>query len=152
MMMKTSLLRFPPVFLFLLLSLWMAGCERNVDCQAPPPSFAFRIVSSGDTYPAPADTSGAVRISYQDGGKQKYIHDVRVMNGSFETAEMIWQSRALNDPEFTFEFEDQPFTKIRLQTYINHARCQGWATISAVYQNGSTIDRGNDWFYLLSEK
>jgi hypothetical protein len=38
---------------------------------------------------------------------------------------------------------------IRMETYINNAKCNGWANISKLYQNGEVVSRSPNWAYLI---
>ena len=133
--MKISLLR-PPFLLSCLMACFLAGCDRNIDCQSPPPSFFFRVVRDGSIYPSAANPSAILKISYAEGGQQKYLTDLEVIDGFFTSSMIIERSWALDDPAFTLELNGQILTKIKLENYMNNARCQGWPSVSEVYENG----------------
>jgi len=62
---------------------------------------------------------------------------------------LIEKSRRTNDPEFSFELNGQILAQMKMETYINDAKCNGWATISKVYQNGEVVSRSANGSYLL---
>lgn len=130
----------------------LAGCDNNVVCQAPPPSFFFRVVNNGLIYPTPTDTSATLTISYFDAGQRKTIADLKENEGFFDSSEIISRSWALNNPEFNLEFNDQELTTIKFDTYINNAKCQGWPSISNVYENGQPLQKTENRFFVLGDK
>lgn len=151
--MKMSVLRFVLPFCCLLglTSYLLTGCD-NVDCQSPPPSFFFRIASDGLIYPTPADTSAKLTISYLDGGQRKNITDIKEIESFFDSSDIIARSWALNNPEFTLEFNNQELTKIRFDTYMNNDKCQGWPSVSKVYENGVPVQKNENRFFVLGHK
>ena len=107
----------------------ISGCD-NRDCQAPPPTFYFRIADAALTYPADLDSGAVIRISYIENGQKNYINDIRKADDILETWQIIPVSRKLNDPEFTFELDGRVLTKLKLKTYVNNSECSGWEDIS----------------------
>jgi hypothetical protein len=130
------------------IALWGAGCD-NVDCQAPPSQIAVQIMDGALIYPADLDTAARVKVSYQENNQQKYVADLVREGDVFLTSMLIEDSRRANDPEFSFELNGRILAKIRMETYINNAKCNGWANISNVYQNGEVVSRSPNWAYLL---
>ncbi|MEO6685317.1 MAG: hypothetical protein ABIN24_05105 [Dyadobacter sp.] len=103
-------------------------------------------------YPTSADTSAKLTISYMDGDRQKTITDLNEIEGFYDTSMIIDRSWALNNPEFTFLFNGQDTIKVRFDTYMNNAKCQGWATVSKVYENGQLLERTENRFFLIGNK
>lgn len=130
----------------------LTSCDNNVACQVPPPSFFFRIAINGIIYPTPADTSATLTISYSDAGQRRIITDLQEINGFFDSSEIISRSWALNNPEFQLEFNDQKLTTIKFDTYINNAKCQGWPSVSSVYDNGKLLEKTENRFFVLGDK
>jgi len=44
---------------------FLAGCNNNVDCQAPPSQISIQILDGTLTYPADLDTAARIKVSYQ---------------------------------------------------------------------------------------
>jgi hypothetical protein len=135
-----------------LVTCFLIGCENNMDCQAPPPSFYFRIIGNGFVYPTRADTSAKLTISYVDGGRLKTIADLREIDGLFRSSEIISSSWALDNPEFTLELNNQELSKVKFDTYMNNAKCQGWASVSNVYENGQLLQKTDNHFFVFGLK
>lgn len=132
--------------------LFTSCSKNNVECQTPPPSFFFRVMSDGSIYPSQSDTSSTLIISYLDGDQRKIISDLKEIDGFFDSSEIITRSWALHNPAFTLELNGQEFTKIRFDTYMNNAKCQGWASVSNVYENGQLLQKNENRFFVLGSK
>ncbi|MCF0075676.1 hypothetical protein LZD49_34710 [Dyadobacter sp. CY261] len=130
------------------IAVWGAGCD-NVDCQAPPSQIAIQIMDDALIYPADLDTAARVKVSYQINNQQKYVADLVRLGDVFLSSMLIEDSRRANDPEFSFELNGRVLATIKMETYINNAKCNGWASISKVYQNGEVVSRSPNWAYLL---
>jgi hypothetical protein len=100
-------------------------------------------------YPADLDTAARVKVSYQEDNQQKYVADLVRLGDVFLSSMLIEDSRRANDPEFSFELNGRVLATIKMETYINNAKCNGWANISKVYQNGEVVSRSPNWAYLL---
>ncbi|KAA0992721.1 hypothetical protein [Dyadobacter aurulentus] len=143
---------FPTLSCTLILSLiFLFSCGDRVDCQAPPPVFYFQVKANGVTYPNSGSTSD-IRIFYADGANSKtYISDLDSYEGIFTTGALIMKSHALNNPEITVELRGEPFAKLRLETFINTAKCQGWATVSKVYQDNKPLTPSSGNIYIITD-
>lgn len=139
-------------YVFLLVFCFIAGCNNNVDCQAPPPSFYFKVATDSLIYPTPADTATKIMISYLDGNQQKTITDLTENEGLYKSSEIITHSFNLNNPEFTIAVNGKDLTKLRFETYLNNAKCQGWPTVSNVYENGQLLEKTENRFFSLGKK
>lgn len=124
------------------------GC-RNVDCMAPPSEIAIQIADGDRVYPADLDTASRVRVFYVINNQPNYLADLQRMDDVFSSRMLIETSRSAGDPEFTFELNGRTLARMKLDTYINNARCNGWAAISEVYQNGEAIHRAPNGAYLV---
>ncbi len=148
--MKISVFRSSLLFCCLLIAHYLlTGCNNNIDCQSPPAQIAIQITNGTLTYPADLDTAARIKVSYQENNQQKYVGDLIRMGDVFISYMLVEDSRRLNDPEFSFELNGQVLAKMKMETYLNNAKCNGWANISKVYQNGETISRSANGTYLL---
>lgn len=136
------------LFCISVIALWGAGCG-NVDCQAPPSQIAFQIMDGALIYPADLDTAASVKVAYQENNQKKYVADLIRIGDTFQSSMLIEDSRKANDPEFYFELNGRVLATIRMETYINNSKCNGWANISKVYQNGEVVSRSPNWAYLI---
>ena len=131
---------------------FIMGCDTNVDCKSPPPSFFFRIISNGIVYPTLADTSAKLTIYYVAGGGKKTITDLREIDGFFDSSEIISSSWTLDNPEFTLVFNNQELSKIKFDTYMNNAKCQGWPSVSNVYENGQLAEKTQNHDFVFGDQ
>ena len=141
----------PSILLFwclILTACFLAGCN-NVDCQAPPSEISIQITDGTLTYPADLDTAARIKVSYQENNKKKYVNDLQRMGDVFFSNILIEESHGAKDPEFSFELNDRVLAKMKMETYINDAKCNGWATISNIYQNGKVVSRSENGSYLI---
>lgn len=134
-----------------MIALLMSGCRHGVDCMAPPSEIAIQIIDGPLTYPADLDTAARIRVSYIENNQQKYIPDLVRIKDVFLSSILIETSRSANDPEFSFELKGKVLAKIKLETYVNKTKCNRWAAISKVYQNGEVISRSSTGAYLLNK-
>jgi len=130
--------------------LGLAGCLNNV-CQNPPPQFYFQIVDAGTIYPSRPDTNAVIDIWYTQGNEKKMVTDVNKVEDVFQSAMLIIHAQESNDQEFTFELNRRVIAKIRLETYIDKGKCDGWAHVSKVYQNGKMISKSLTGVYRIGE-
>lgn len=87
-----------------------------------------------------------------EGSQRKTIPDIIETNGIYESHEIIHRSWILKNPEFTIDLSNQNLTTIKFETYMNNAKCQGWPTVSKVFENGQLIEKTENQFYLLGLK
>ena len=127
------------------------GCINNIDCQNPPPVFQFQIRDGNYTYPSDLDSALTIKIWYLEAGKQKYIEDISRIEDAFSSLTLIGYSRDLKDPELTFELNGRVLTVVKLETYIDKGKCDGWAHISKILQYGESI-KDRSGIYLLGKK
>ncbi|MCF2488057.1 hypothetical protein [Dyadobacter sp. CY347] len=133
----------------LLATCFITGCDNNVDCMAPPNEISMQIMDGTLTYPADLDTAAHVKVFYQESSQKKYVSDLDRAGDVLVSNILIEESRSANDPELSFELNGRVLTKMRMETYINNAKCNGWATISQVYQNGELVSRSVNGAYLI---
>ena len=130
--------------------LGLLRCFNNV-CQNPPPQFYFQIVDAGTIYPSRPDTNAVIDIWYTQGNEKKMVTDINKVDDVFQSAMLIIHAQELNDPEFTFELNRRVIAKIRLETYIDKGKCDGWAHVSNVCQNGKMISKSLTGVYRIGE-
>lgn len=130
-------------------TLWVAGCDNNVDCMSPPPEVAVQIMDGALTYPADLDTAARLRISYQENDRQKYAVDPVRMGDVYILSMLIQESRKANDPELSFELNGRVLAKMKMETYIKKTKCGDWANVSKVYNGGEVLSRSTNGAYLL---
>ena len=148
--MKLSALQRILSFCFLsLITCCLTACINNVDCQAPPSEIIIQIMYGTLTYPADLDTAARIKVSYQENNQKKYVNDLSRMGDVFFSNMLIEESRWAKDPEFSFELSGRVLAQMKMETYINDAKCNGWATISKVYQNGQVVPRSANGSYLI---
>lgn len=148
--MKLSVL--PSILLFcslFLTTFLLESCGNNVDCMAPPSEIGIQIMDGTLIYPADLDTAARIKVSYQENNQKKYVDDLSIMGDVFFSNMLIEESRKAKDPEFSFELNGRVLAQMTMETYINDAKCNGWATISKVYQNGEIISRSVNGSYLI---
>lgn len=133
-----------------LLTLWISGCN-NSDCQSPPPSFQFQIEDQGITYPSLSDTLKDFGVYYQNAGYHFYVSDIKSNGRTFQSGTLIMTSASQKNPEFVVQVMGETFAIVRMETYINKSKCNGWDEISKVYVNGKEVQRNADRAYLITK-
>ncbi len=133
----------------LLITCFLTGCDNRMDCQAPPPEIAVQIMDGSLTYPADLDSAAKIKVSYLENNRQKHVEDLAIQDDVFFISMLIQESRKLNDPEFSFELSGKVLAKMKLETYINNAKCNGWANVSKVSQNGQAVSKSANGVYLI---
>ncbi|MCF2443527.1 hypothetical protein L0657_06120 [Dyadobacter sp. CY345] len=147
--MKLSLLRSTLFSCLILFPVIFFGCIGSPDCQAPPPKIALQIMDGTLTYPADLDSAARIKVSYLENNQQKYVEDLDIEGDVFFSSMLIQDSRRLNDTEFSLELNGKVLTKIKLETFINNGKCNGWANVSKVTQNGQDVSRLANGTYLI---
>lgn len=148
--MKLSVLPSILLFCFLFITVCLlVSCGNNVDCMAPPSEIGIQIMDGTLTYPADLDTAARIKVSYQENNQKKYVDDLSRMGDVFFSNMLIEESRRANDPEFSFELNGRVLAQMKMETYINDVKCNGWAAISKVYQNGEVVSRSANGAYLI---
>ncbi|WP_157488146.1 hypothetical protein [Dyadobacter crusticola] len=148
--MKRSVLPCTLLICCLLLTICLfTGCDNRVECQAPPAQIAVQVMDGTLTYPADLDTAARIRVFYQDNNQKKYLADLTRMGDLLFSNMLIEECRYANDPEFSFELNGRVLAKMKMETYINNAKCNGWAAISRVYQNGEEVPRSSNGAYVI---
>ncbi|WP_157486784.1 hypothetical protein [Dyadobacter alkalitolerans] len=127
----------------------ITGCDSNVDCMAPPSEISMQIMDGPLTYPADLDTTARIKVFYQQSSQKTYVSNLDRMGDAFFSNILIDESRRANDPELSFELNGRVLTKMKMETYINNAKCNGWATVSNVYQNGKVVSSSANGAYLI---
>lgn len=148
--MKTQIFKIFLSFLGLLLFAFLfTGCDRNVECLAPPPSISFQIKDGALTYPADLDTAARINVSYIENNQEKFVESIRKKGDQLSAVMLIQTSRVANDPEFLFKLNDRLLAKVKLETYNKPTKCDSWSKVSKVYQNGEEVLRSSNWVYAL---
>lgn len=117
--------------------------------MAPPSEISIQIMDGTLTYPADLDTAARVKVWYQEKNQKIYVNDLRRMGDVFFSNMLIEESHGAKDPEFSFELNGRVLAQMRMETYVNNAKCNGWAAISKVYQNGEVVPRSANGSYLI---
>jgi len=148
--MKLSVLQRILLFVFLFVTTCLfESCDNNVDCMAPPSEISIQIMDGTLTYPADLDTAARIKVSYQENNQKKYVNDLSRRGDVFFSNMLIEESRGAKDPEISFELNGRVLAQMKMETYINDAKCNGWATISKVYQNAEVVSRSANGSYLI---
>ncbi len=127
----------------------LVSCDNNVQCQSPPQEIAIQIMDGTLTYPADLDTTAQIRVSFQKDNQKKYITELRRQGDVFWSNILIEESHRNNNPELSFELNDRVLSKMQMETYINNAKCNGWANIAKVHQNGVVVTKSVAGTYIL---
>jgi hypothetical protein len=128
------------------------GCLGKRECQSPPPSFYFQVQKNDTIYPIQGDSSGRLNVFYMAGSQRINVSDLAEINGAYSSSEIIERSWTLKNPDFVIELDGEVLTSIAFETYINNDKCQGWPSISNVYEHGQRLQKEDYAFYILGRK
>lgn len=131
-----------------LITVVASGCEKG-DCMTSPPYFLFQIADADKSYPADLNTGSSLKIYHLDQGNRRYVGDIRVAGDFFQAGMLIFNSRAANDPEFYLEIDDKVVSRMKLETYTDNTKCNGWDRVSKVMQGTEVVERQADHTYIL---